>query len=186
MVSKSLGFWTTDRGRKWNPLRQRFDSYDYNVEQHVVGSLLFTPLLLLLPTTSVFYIYFTILDTTTSFICILIEVSISIIHATPYTEIFLWMVTPRIFPSGVWFKISSGHKSDMVDSPEVHCATESCLSFANKQQRDVGWENSEQPGLVSFLCSNFSDIGKSKAVAFLFYCDFFLSIVGFIDSFHNT
>ncbi|KAK9097858.1 hypothetical protein Syun_024903 [Stephania yunnanensis] len=165
-IQALAALWRLFKGRKWNPLRQRFDSYDYNVEQHVVGSLLFTPLLLLLPTTSVFYIYFTILDTTTSFISILIEVAISVIHATPYTEIFLWAVAPRMFPSGIWFQIISGSKSNMVDSSEVHCSTESCSSFANKQQRDVVWEDREQPALVSILCSNFSDIGKTKAVAF--------------------
>ncbi|KAK9097391.1 hypothetical protein Sjap_022888 [Stephania japonica] len=158
-VQAFAALWRLFRGRKWNPLRKRFDSYDYNVEQHVVGSLLFTPLLLLLPTTSVFYIYFTILDTTTSFICILIEVAISVIHATPYVEIFLWAVAPRMFPSGIWFQIISGSKINLVDSSEVRCSTESCFSFANKQQRDVGLENSE-PALVSILCSNFSDIGK--------------------------
>ncbi|XWS13536.1 hypothetical protein CRYUN_Cryun36dG0045000 [Craigia yunnanensis] len=58
--------WRPFRGRKWNPLRQRLDSFDYTVKQHVVGSLLFTPLLLLLPTISVFYIFFTIMNTAIS------------------------------------------------------------------------------------------------------------------------
>lgn len=78
------------------------------MEQHVVGSLLFTPLLLLLPTTSVFYIFFTILNTTICCICILIEITISILHATPYADILLWVTRRRRFPSGVWFKIISG------------------------------------------------------------------------------
>jgi hypothetical protein len=43
----SRGSSAVDRGREWNPLRQRLDSFDYTVRQHIVGSLLFTPLLLL-------------------------------------------------------------------------------------------------------------------------------------------
>ncbi|KAF3787347.1 Phosphatidylinositol N-acetylglucosaminyltransferase subunit q [Nymphaea thermarum] len=100
--------WRIFRGRKWNPLRLRLDSYDYSVKEHVVGSLLFSPLLLLLPTTSVFYIFFTIINSTITFICIFIEVSISILHAIPCPEIFFWIIQPRRFPSGIWFEILSG------------------------------------------------------------------------------
>lgn len=88
-----------------NPLRQRLDSYDYTVDQHVVGSLLFTPVLLLLPTSSAFYTFFALMGTTVSIICILIELAISVIHATPYTKVFLWMVMPRRFPFGIWVEI---------------------------------------------------------------------------------
>lgn len=97
------------RGQKQNPLRKRIDSYDYIVKQHIVGSLMFTPLLLLLPTTSVFYVFFSILNSAISFIRLLIEVIISIIHATPYTKIFLWLVKRKRFPSGIWFEIISSH-----------------------------------------------------------------------------
>ncbi|XP_031494311.1 uncharacterized protein LOC116260261 [Nymphaea colorata] len=100
--------WRIFRGRKWNPLRLRLDSYDYSVKEHVVGSLLFSPLLLLLPTTSVFYIFFTIINSTITFICIFIEVSISILHAIPCPEIFFWIIQPRRFPSGIWFEILPG------------------------------------------------------------------------------
>ncbi|GAU17927.1 hypothetical protein TSUD_330510, partial [Trifolium subterraneum] len=79
-IQALAALWRLFRGRKWNPLRQRLDSFDYTVKQHIVGSLLFTPLLLLLPTTSVFYIFFSIVDTTINLFCILIEVTISSNH----------------------------------------------------------------------------------------------------------
>ncbi|KAF9616194.1 hypothetical protein IFM89_028970 [Coptis chinensis] len=141
---KSLAaLWRLFRGRKWNPLRQRFDSYDYTVKQHVVGSLLFTPLLLLLPTTSVFYIFFTILKTAISFICILIEVTISILHATPYHELFLWVVRPGRFPSGIWFDIKSCRSSKAVlGSAVVGCCNENILPRI-LQHRKMEEENNE-------------------------------------------
>lgn len=101
-----------------NPLRQRLDSYDYTVDQHVVGSLLFTPVLLLLPTSSAFYIFFALMGTTVSFICIFIELAISVIHATPYTKVFLWVVMPRRFPSGLWVEIVRC-QNDAVDDLET-------------------------------------------------------------------
>lgn len=42
------------RGKKWNVLRQRVDSCDYNTNQLLLGTIVFTALLFLLPTTTVF------------------------------------------------------------------------------------------------------------------------------------
>ncbi|KAL8141563.1 hypothetical protein V2J09_014595 [Rumex salicifolius] len=104
-IQALTALWRLFRGRKWNPLRQRLDSYNYTVEQHIVGALLFTPLLLLVPTTSVFYMFFTIMNTTIVFLCILIEVTIYVIHATPYNEIFLWLLKRKRFPVSVWIEL---------------------------------------------------------------------------------
>ncbi|XP_056867047.1 phosphatidylinositol N-acetylglucosaminyltransferase subunit GPI1 isoform X3 [Raphanus sativus] len=120
-IQALAALWRLFRGRKMNPLRQRLDSYGYTVKQHVVGSLLFTPLLLLLPTTSVFYIFFTITSTTINSVCMLIEFAISIVHATPYAEIMIWLVRRQRFPCGVWFEIEHYKKnilSSSNDSPE--------------------------------------------------------------------
>ncbi|CAI9274879.1 unnamed protein product [Lactuca saligna] len=73
-IQATTALWRLFRGQKWNPLRERLDSYDYTVEQHIVGSLLFTPLLLVLPTTSAFYMSFTIMYTTIGFILMIIEI----------------------------------------------------------------------------------------------------------------
>ncbi|KAK9922211.1 hypothetical protein M0R45_030688 [Rubus argutus] len=152
-IQALAALWRLFRGRKWNPLRQRLDSYDYTVKQHIVGSLLFTPLLLLLPTTSVFYIFFTMMNTTISLICMLIEVSICIIHATPYIKVFLWLVRPRRFPSGIWFEIKSVW-SQGIDSCED---IDSPVSNMQSEQ-DITEEKSSV--VVSFLHSNFLSVGQ--------------------------
>ncbi|XP_059656257.1 uncharacterized protein LOC132303147 isoform X1 [Cornus florida] len=154
-IQAIAALWRLFRGRKWNPLRLRFDSYDYTVEQHIVGSLLFTPLLLLLPTTSVFYIFFTIISTTISFISIIIEVTISVIHATPYTKIFLWLVRSRRFPSGIWIEVISC-QSNTSNSPEIGCLTDGLPSEESQQTMD--FSSSRSTVLVSFLHSNFLNI----------------------------
>ncbi|KAJ8665285.1 hypothetical protein QAD02_006947 [Eretmocerus hayati] len=51
-------------GKKKNPLRERVDSCHYQPDQLFVGTLLFTILLFLMPTTWVYYIVFTILRLT--------------------------------------------------------------------------------------------------------------------------
>ncbi|CAN4106626.1 unnamed protein product [Withania somnifera] len=139
--------WRLFRGRKWNPLRQRLDSYAYSVEQHVVGSLLFTPLLLLLPTTSLFYIFFTIMKTTISFVCIAIQFVISIIHATPYIKIFFWFMRRKRFPSGLWFEIVLCQRN-ATNSAEVESGDKTASGSENPRC-------CKSAVLVSFLLSNF-------------------------------
>ncbi len=51
--------WRLFRGKKWNPLWGRVDSFAFNVNQLIIGTLLFTILLFLLPTTILFYGVFT-------------------------------------------------------------------------------------------------------------------------------
>ncbi|XP_020687201.1 uncharacterized protein LOC110103004 isoform X2 [Dendrobium catenatum] len=138
-IQASASLWRLFRGRKWNPLRQRLDSYDdYSVEQHVVGSLLFTPFLLLLPTTSIFYIFFTLLSTTLILIRFSIEITISILHATPYAEILLWLARRRRFPSGIWFDIISGANSFSSDERRFNGIQETALSILHSKYATLG------------------------------------------------
>ncbi|KAL2557920.1 N-acetylglucosaminyl transferase component family protein/Gpi1 family protein [Forsythia ovata] len=156
-IQAIAALWRLFRGRKWNSLRQRLDSYDYSVEQHVVGSLLFTLLLLLLPTTSAFYIFFTILKTAVSFICMVVEVAISLIHVTPYAKIFLWSVRKKRFPSGIWFEILSREQT-AINYSEIGTATRTGSSCGKLQQTDTG--GSKSSVLVSFLHSNYLSLGE--------------------------
>ncbi|XP_058067999.1 uncharacterized protein LOC131217193 isoform X2 [Magnolia sinica] len=157
-IQALASLWRLFRGLKWNPLRQRLDSYDYTVEQHVVGSLIFTPILLLLPTSSVFYIFFTIMNAMTSFICILIEVAISVLHATPYAEIFLRMVRPRRFPSGIWFEIILGQNSNM-PAPKLSFSNEDYSPSAQERMAEKN-DKKGSGDMVSVLRSNFATLGQ--------------------------
>ena len=53
--------WRLFRGKKWNQLRSRVDSYSYNNEQLFIGTILFTILLFLLPTVIMYYLVFLVL-----------------------------------------------------------------------------------------------------------------------------
>ncbi|KAK2405142.1 N-acetylglucosaminyl transferase component family protein / Gpi1 family protein [Trifolium repens] len=156
-IQALAALWRLFRGRKWNPLRQRLDSFDYTVKQHIVGSLLFTPLLLLLPTTSVFYIFFSIVDTTINLICILIEITISVIHATPYIKIFLWLTRTGRFPCGIWLE-TLGCQRNHTASTNQYFAYEINSSKESLHLKDFNREKSSI--LVSILHSNYLSIGK--------------------------
>ncbi|XP_042457510.1 N-acetylglucosaminyl-phosphatidylinositol biosynthetic protein gpi1-like isoform X1 [Zingiber officinale] len=150
-IQALASLWRLFRGQKRNPLRQRLDSYDYTVEQHVVGSLLFTPLLLLIPTTSVFYIFLTSLITTIIFLSIIFEIIISMLHATPYAEVWIWIMSRRKFPSGIWFEVldfGNGITDEFYSQP----------CFDGRQGDSFG--GGESGFLVSQLCCNYATIGQ--------------------------
>lgn len=156
-IQALAALWRFFRGKKWNPLRQRLDSYDYTVEQHVVGSLLFTPLLLLLPTTSAFYSFFTILNSTISFICVVVKVSIYVIHATPYNKILLWLVKKRRFPAGIWFEFIC-YQHNAVISAAVGAVD---LVGTSSRKSSKSQSSSSNSGvLVSFMHSNYLNSGE--------------------------
>ena len=48
-------------GKKWNVLRKRVDSCDYDTSQLLMGTILFTILLFLLPTTGMYFLIFLLL-----------------------------------------------------------------------------------------------------------------------------
>ena len=61
--SALMSLWRLFRGKKFNPLRNRVDSSPHeNVEQLFVGTLAFTILLFLYPTTLVYYAVFAVLE----------------------------------------------------------------------------------------------------------------------------
>lgn len=53
-----LSLWRLFKGQKFNPLRKRVDSCNYDTNQLLLGTLLFTILLFLYPTTLVLYVVF--------------------------------------------------------------------------------------------------------------------------------
>lgn len=54
--------WRLFRGKKYNPLRKRVDTSVNNVDQLFVGTLAFTVLLFLYPTTMVYFVVFKTLE----------------------------------------------------------------------------------------------------------------------------
>ena len=64
-VCALASLWRLFRGKKWNVLRRRVDSTSYDVDQLFLGTLLFSILLFLVPTTALFYVVFLAVSTRT-------------------------------------------------------------------------------------------------------------------------
>ncbi|XP_054614753.1 phosphatidylinositol N-acetylglucosaminyltransferase subunit Q isoform X2 [Dunckerocampus dactyliophorus] len=99
--------WRLFRGKKWNVLRQRVDSCSYDVDQLFIGTLLFTILLFLLPTTALYYLVFTLLRVVIMLFQGVIHLSVDFINSFPLFAIGLRVCRPYRLAEGVRFRVLS-------------------------------------------------------------------------------
>lgn len=97
--------WRLFRGKKWNVLRQRVDSCSYDLDQLFIGTLLFTILLFLLPTTALYYLVFTLLRLQVVFVQGLIHLLVDLINSLPFYSILLRLCRSYRLASGVKFRV---------------------------------------------------------------------------------
>ncbi|XP_062999363.1 phosphatidylinositol N-acetylglucosaminyltransferase subunit Q [Elgaria multicarinata webbii] len=97
--------WRLFRGKKWNVLRQRVDSCSYDLDQLFIGTLLFTILLFLLPTTALYYLVFTLLRLLVVFVQGLIHLLVDLINSLPFYSVGLRLCRSYRLASGVKFRV---------------------------------------------------------------------------------
>uniref|UniRef100_A0A8B9QE65 Phosphatidylinositol glycan anchor biosynthesis class Q n=1 Tax=Apteryx owenii TaxID=8824 RepID=A0A8B9QE65_APTOW len=97
--------WRLFRGKKWNVLRQRVDSCSYDLDQLFIGTLLFTILLFLLPTTALYYLVFTLLRLLVVVVQGLIHLLVDLIDSLPLYSIILRLCRSYRLSAGVKFRV---------------------------------------------------------------------------------
>ncbi|XP_047389772.1 phosphatidylinositol N-acetylglucosaminyltransferase subunit Q isoform X3 [Sciurus carolinensis] len=97
--------WRLFRGKKWNVLRQRVDSCSYNLDQLFIGTLLFTILVFLLPTTALYYLVFTLLRLLVVTVQGLIHLLVDLINSLPLYSLGLRLCRPYRLAAGVKFRV---------------------------------------------------------------------------------
>ncbi|KAL0278894.1 UNVERIFIED_CONTAM: hypothetical protein PYX00_000576 [Menopon gallinae] len=92
-----IALWRLFLGRKRNPLRDRVDSCKYTPEQLFIGTLGFTILLFLLPTTLIYYVVFTFLRIILTIVSgSLVRIRYFILSLQLYSTV-LWLVgSPKV------------------------------------------------------------------------------------------
>jgi len=78
-----VSLWRLFLGKKYNPLRDRVDSADCSVEQLFLGTIVFTILLFLLPTTLTFFVVFSTLKLAAVAVNYVFKGSIKVLHYLP-------------------------------------------------------------------------------------------------------
>ncbi|XP_063790831.1 phosphatidylinositol N-acetylglucosaminyltransferase subunit Q [Pseudophryne corroboree] len=97
--------WRLFRGKKWNVLRQRVDSCSYDLDQLFLGTLLFTILLFLLPTTALYYLVFTLLRLLVVVAQGVIQMTINLLSSLPFYALLLRLCRSYRLAAGVKFRI---------------------------------------------------------------------------------
>lgn len=97
--------WRLFRGKKWNVLRQRVDSCSYDLDQLFIGTLLFTILLFLLPTTALYYLVFTLLRLVVVLLQGVIHLTVDFINSFPLFAVGLRICRPYRLADGVKFRV---------------------------------------------------------------------------------
>ncbi|XP_039629710.1 phosphatidylinositol N-acetylglucosaminyltransferase subunit Q [Polypterus senegalus] len=102
--------WRLFRGKKWNVLRQRVDSCSYDLDQLFIGTLLFTILLFLLPTTVLYYLVFTLLRLLVVLFQGLFHLCMDLINSFPLFAVGMRIFRPYRLAAGVKFRILQNDK----------------------------------------------------------------------------
>ena len=86
------------RGKKHNVLRNRIDSCDYDLDQLLLGTILFTLLFFLLPTVGVFYLTFTSARMAIISLKAALDTSLACLNHFPLFALMLRVKDPRRLP----------------------------------------------------------------------------------------
>ncbi|RMY92542.1 hypothetical protein D0862_09458 [Hortaea werneckii] len=101
------------RGKKRNPLRNRVDSCDYDLDQLLLGTILFTLLFFLLPTVAVFYATFAGARMGIMALKAALDIWLACLNHFPLFAIMLRLKDARRLPGGIRFELLLGRKDTL-------------------------------------------------------------------------
>jgi len=168
-----LSLWRLFCGKKWNPLRERVDTLsdgsDSENPRFFLGTLLFTILLFLLPTTILYYAIFAALRVAVLAVQNILACLRSVASCFPWCSIIVRKCQPLVFPGRARFRILSnnifagthlpGVTEDQDRGPFTFQVTIEPQSFAaviRHRLHELGGFSFEQGSLKTFLRSLFS------------------------------
>jgi phosphatidylinositol glycan class Q protein len=103
------------RGKKRNVLRNRIDSCDYDLDQLLLGTILFTLLVFLLPTVCVFYLTFASARMAIITLKAVLDTLLSCLNHFPLFALMLRFKDSRRLPGGIRFELQQD-----TPSPPTH------------------------------------------------------------------
>jgi len=95
------------RGKKHNVLRNRIDSCDYDLDQLLLGTILFTLLVFLLPTVLVFYATFAVAHVAIIALKAVLDTMLACLNHFPLFALMLKVKDPSRLPGGICFELHS-------------------------------------------------------------------------------
>lgn len=165
MLSALSSLFKLFRGKKWNVLRERVDSCHFDMEQLMVGTVVFTLVFFLFPTLAVYYIFF-------SFVRLIVTIAqaclwswLAFFNFFPFFHIIVFMFTPNKLPTNVYFEVLQPRSVRVLEKRDV--GTASTASLVEYENRSSSLMASESIGTtylaikVSHLCL-FLSVSKNR------------------------
>ncbi|KAG2149248.1 N-acetylglucosaminyl transferase component-domain-containing protein [Suillus clintonianus] len=113
--------WNLFRGRRQNVLRNRTDPWDYDVDQLLFGTILFTLVAYLFPTVLVYYILFATMRVSTILVYASLETALAFMNYFPLFALMLRVKDSQRSPGDLYMRVKSTKGGNGVDvSVESH------------------------------------------------------------------
>ncbi|THU85426.1 Gpi1-domain-containing protein [Dendrothele bispora CBS 962.96] len=121
--------WNLFRGKRYNVLRKRTDSWEYETDQLLFGTILFTLLAFLFPTVLAYYSLFALMRLATILIQASLETQLAFMNHFPLFAIMLRAKDPRRLPGGIYFVFKPSTKEDPIPIIENQAVPFSSIFF---------------------------------------------------------
>ncbi|XP_034249151.1 phosphatidylinositol N-acetylglucosaminyltransferase subunit Q [Thrips palmi] len=113
-LSGLQSLWRLFLGRKHNPLRERVDSCQYSPDQLFVGTLTFTIILFLLPTTLMYYVVFTTMRLVLLSLSGTLTQACFVFHALPVFATIHWLCRSNRVTKSIYVTSKSTSKNSSI------------------------------------------------------------------------
>ncbi|KAG2348626.1 Gpi1-domain-containing protein [Suillus weaverae] len=105
LLRLAASLWNLFRGRRHNVLRNRTDPWDYDVDQLLLGTILFTLVAYLFPTVLVYYILFATMRVSTILVYASLETTLAFMNYFPLFALMLRVKDPQRSPGGIYMRV---------------------------------------------------------------------------------
>lgn len=121
LLQLAASLWNLFRGQRHNVLRNRTDPWEYDVDQLLLGTILFTLVAYLFPTVLVYYILFAIMRVSTILVYASLETALAFMNYFPLFALMLRIKDTQRSPGGIYMKVEPVEGGNGVDvSVESH------------------------------------------------------------------
>ena len=127
MLRSLLCLWRLFRGLKWNPLRQRVDTCQYDLDELLFGTLFFVLLCFLSPTVFAFHVLLAVFLLPVEVLRALLSGLARVFQAFPLHRAYLWVINSSMLPHYTVYSASPSSNSVLHHQVCFSVSTISCF-----------------------------------------------------------
>lgn len=151
-------------GKKYNVLRNRVDSNDYEFDQLMLGIIVFSILIYLLPTVFAFYLTFVVTRLLTLYFTIVMSHTLILINHFPIVVLLLKLKNNERIPGGILFETINDNltlKTRPITTKEIYCSHVNAMysfNLFNLNNPQLSGNDTDEQHTVGEVKHNWSEI----------------------------